>query len=120
MTLDERFLRLALWCANQELTARRGGKTPGVQPWNAELVRALKLELAVSGSRQDDVVGVQLSKHEEWIGCRDAATILGWTTRQVQRRASGLEGRKTSAGWIFPASVVEEYAKGLTNDRLAS
>jgi hypothetical protein len=117
MSLDERFLERALWCANQELHARRNGKHPGMLPWNAELVRALELELAVSRSRQDVVVGVQLSKHEEWIITRDAAVILGWTARQVQRRASDLEGRKTSAGWIFPASVVHEYAEEMTNGR---
>ena len=112
MRLTPRLLGLALWCADRELQGRRDGSRPGgVREWNAELVRALQFQLTLSQSRQSGSTGVQPSKDDHWIGTRDAAAILGWPTRTVQRRAGDLEGRKTSAGWIFPACIVYEHAQ---------
>jgi hypothetical protein len=121
VSLDERLLRLALHCSEQELQARRHGKPPGVQPWNAELLRALELELAVSLSRprQDEGDTVSRFSHDdEWIDTRRAAAILGWTPRQVQRRTADLEGRKPGGhALVFRESVVREYAGSLTDAR---
>jgi hypothetical protein len=117
MSLSERHLGQALFCAAEVHRARRDGKQPGVKPWNAELIRALELELAVSRSRRDEIGDLSPTEHEEWIGTRDAATRLGWTARQVQRRAADLAGYRTSAGWIFPAAAVEECAEAMTDGR---
>lgn len=118
MSLTPRLLRLALWCAKQELEARGNGKTPGVQQWNAELVRALELELAVSASGQSK--GGELSgldHDEEWIGTAEAARILRWYERKVRRRAPDLDGRKVSGQLVFRASTVRAYAEAVTNGR---
>lgn len=112
MALSQRHLRLALWCANQELLFRRTGQRlqRPVLSWNAELVKSLELEL--SSSRQDESDGVSLSDHEECIGIGtvEAARILGWGIRRVQRHAADLEGRKVSGKFVFPEAAVRDYA----------
>ncbi|WP_156671314.1 MULTISPECIES: hypothetical protein [unclassified Mycobacterium] len=115
--LDERMLRLALWCAEQELTARRKGDRPGgVLPWNAELVRALELELALSASGQDEGAELKCSLHDdEWIGTVEAAQILRWHERTLRRRASDLDGRKVAGKLVFQASTVRSYAEAMTD-----
>ena len=116
MILDDDEVRQSLYCCSEVLRARRRGAGP-VSQWLVRLVRRYELEVATSRSRQPECDGVQPLKHE-WIGTREAATVLGWTRRQVQRRAADLEGWKTSAGWIFPADVVLEYAQeGLSDAR---
>lgn len=118
MSLDERTLRLALWCANQELAARRAGKSPGLQPWNAELVRALELELAVSASGQCQGAELKYSLHEDdWIGSAEAARILRWHERTLRRRASDLDGRKVAGKLVFQASIVRSYAEAVNDGR---
>ena len=116
MILEKAEVRQLLYCCAEELRARARGKHPGPQPWLSRLVRRLELEVALSRSRQDEGGETSCSNHE-WICTRDAATRLGWTARQVQRRAADLEGRKTSAGWIFPAAAVDEYAEAMTDGR---
>jgi hypothetical protein len=113
MALTLRLLRLALWCADQELRARRDGKPPGVQAWNSELVRALAH--AVSSPRQETGNQLPDSNHDEtaWIGSRLAAQMLGCDIRTVQRRAGDLDGRKVAGKLVFRESFVREYAEGL-------
>lgn len=119
MSLTERQLEQAIWCAGQELGARRAGKPPGVRPWNAELIRALELELATaSSSRQDGCRDPSDSDHEDqFIGSVRAARILGWTVRQVQRYAADLEAEKISGKLVFRTRNVIEYAEALTHAR---
>ena len=121
MSLTPRLWRLCLWCAQEELNARRNGKTPGVQAWNAELVRALEMEVAVSSTRQQDCDGQPNChcEHDDWIGSVAAAQILGWNIRDVQRKSADLDGRKFAGKWRFRESAVLQYAEGLTNGRLA-
>lgn len=45
MTLTPRQWRHVLYCTAEELRDRRAGKSPGVRPWNAEIIRAVELEL---------------------------------------------------------------------------
>lgn len=124
MSLSEKHIRLALSCAYEELEARRRGKTPGVQPWNAELIRALELELAVSPRRQTDGQVDACLEHEhddEWIGSRQAAAILGWHERKVQRLAADLDGQKISGrDFLFNARHVRDYAAGLKTQQRES
>lgn len=118
MGLDNRLLRLALYCAAEELRARRAGKCR-VQPWNAELVRALELEVALSASGQEVSDNMSPSLHEiddEWIGTLEAARILRWHERQARRRATDLEARKVAGKWIFHAATVRQYAEALNDD----
>jgi hypothetical protein len=116
LTADD--LRRLLYCCNSELRARRLGKPPGPQPWLAQLVRRLELELAVSSTRQEsDCAETSL---ETWIGSRLTADILGWDIRTVQRRCADLDGRKVGGRWIFPETVVREMREACNDDRIAS
>ena len=117
MSLTSRQLRLALYCSHQELTARRAGKPPGVQPWNAELVRTLELELAVSTSGQETGGETADLNHDRFLTAREAAERLGVDSRTVRRHRlrADLEGRFIGKQWMFPESAVREYAQGLTD-----
>lgn len=111
-------LRQLLYCAAEELRARVRGKRPGPQPWLRDLVRRLELEVAVSSSRHDERCDLQLCEHEiEWIGTTQAASVLGWHERHVQRRATDLDGQKVAGKWIFRATVVRNYAEALNDGR---
>lgn len=115
MSLGERELRLALHCCNEELRARNRGKPPGPQSWLVGLVRALELEVVtMSRSRQDPMPVPPCSEHEELVGSREAATILGWTVRQVQRHAADLDAQKLPSGQlVFQRGIVNEYREAM-------
>jgi hypothetical protein len=119
VNLSDGELRWLLYCTAEELRARARGKPPGPQPRLVNLVRRLELEVAVSSTRQEADYETPESEHEVWIGSHLAAQELRWDIRQVQRLASDLEGRKVAGRWIFPESVVQQYAEGLTDDRRA-
>ena len=120
MTLTPRQWRQLLYCSAEELRERRAGKPPGVQPWNAELVRAVELELAVSLAGQENTDDESTLGHENWIGTEQAAEILGWHVRTVRRRRNDLGGRKVAGALVFRESVVRQYAEGLTDGRPAA
>jgi hypothetical protein len=120
MTLTSRQWRQVLFCTAEELRARRAGKAPGVQPWNAELVRAVELELAVSESGHDSVGDQQHWEADRWITARQAADILGLSKRQTQRLAADLEGHRVDGRWQFRQSTVMNYTEGRQDGRAAS
>jgi hypothetical protein len=110
-------LRKMLYCCASEMRARRSGKPPGPQPWLSNLIRRLELELAVSDSGHDFGWGATDLNHDSPISAREAGVILGLSKRQVQRLAADLEGQLIDGRWIFPESIVKEYAEGLTDAR---
>ena len=112
MTLTVRHLRLALWCANEELRARAAGKLPGVQAWNADLVRALELELAVSQSGHRDDGGEEDWDPQAWMTAAETAVVLGMSKRHVNRIAESLGCKDIGGRRLFPAASVNEYAEG--------
>jgi hypothetical protein len=109
--LTERQWRQLLYCTAEELRARRAGKSPGVQKWNAELIRAVELELALSAPGQEPGTNESALSHD-WIGSDQAASILGWHVRTVRRRRAYLDGRKVAGALVFRESVVRQYAEG--------
>lgn len=112
-------LELVLYCCSAELRARRRGKPPGVGRRLDSLVRRLELEVAVSRSRQESE-GVETDSgydDDEWIGTREAARLLRWNVRKVQRRKADLDGREVAGQLIFPARAVREYDEALTDGR---
>ncbi|WP_285031971.1 hypothetical protein [Mycolicibacterium sp. lyk4-40-TYG-92] len=112
--LSIRHLDLALWCCQYVLNARRSGATPGVAPWNSEVIRAIELERAVALQRQQEA---DFPPHSKELDTRTVAEKLGWSLRTVQRRAADLDGRKTRTGvWLFPADTVHEYAEELSTN----
>lgn len=118
--MTPRLWSLALWCANEVLDARRGGEAPGVQQWNAELVRALEHEhaVALAHSRQENDCCAQSSERDDdddWVCTADAAAILGCSARTVQRRAADLDGQLVAGQYVFRESDVRAYAEAMRN-----
>jgi helix-turn-helix protein len=66
-----------------------------------------------SGCAADDE---SLSEDETWIGSPEAAEILAWSKRQVQRHANELCGRIIGGRWLFRESDVIDYMEGLRAD----
>jgi hypothetical protein len=112
--LNDRELKLLLYCAAEEKRARENGKCP-VQKWNGELIRRVELELAVSRSGHESDCDAEES--DAWLSAREAATQLGLSKRQTTRLAADLDGRIIDGRWIFSADAVTEYAKGRNDDR---
>ena len=120
MKLSDNEVRHLLFCVDEVRRGRSTGKIAGnpQAPWLIRLIRRLEIEVTLSRVRQDDEGDESPSKNEEIVGAREAATVLGWTVRQVQRRAADLEGRKLASGQlVFPAHVVREYAESLNDAR---
>lgn len=115
MTLTADQLQLAIFCAHEERQARHRGKPPGPQAWNDQLIEALCRELAAlsaSPSRQSEVVGLRELQREDSIGSGDAAVLLGWNLRRVQRHAGRLGGRRISGKLVFQRSTILEHCEG--------
>jgi hypothetical protein len=119
MNLTDAEVRQLLYCAAEELRARAAGKPPGPAPWLAKLVRRLELEVAVSSTRQQSGGGGTELNHEDDdpIGTVEAAAILRWDIRKVQRRATDLDGQRVSGRWVFSETTVRQYGEALTDAR---
>lgn len=48
---------------------------------------------------------------DEWITTKEAAQILGWNHRRVQRHRADLDGHRLGDRLVYPAHAVREYAK---------
>jgi hypothetical protein len=111
MTWTDGEVRAVRYCAAEVLRMRRLGCIP-IPQWLQELNNRLELEVKVraSRSRQElDCPGAELESDKR-IGAAEAAMILGWTKRTVQRRASD-DGEIVGGRWIFRQSTVIEYAE---------
>jgi hypothetical protein len=106
-----------MYCCNEELTARRNGKIPGPQAWNHEVIRALQHAYTLSQSRHESNCEKEELTHDDWIGSEQAAEILGWNVRKVQRHHRDLDGRKLGRAMRFRESVVREYLKEMNHGR---
>lgn len=118
MPLSERHVRLALFCVGEELRARQAGKAP-VLRWLHELVRALECELAVSQSRQpggDEPTDSNRVMGDQ-VGTAEAARILGWSRRRVQRRAADLSGYPVAGRYLFDRDHIQQIAEESTDGR---
>ena len=75
----------------------------------------------MSHPRQRDATSDAAQQHstsEAQIGSREAAELLGVTTRQVQRLATTLDGRRLSNGHlIFDRLAVQAYALAVHDNR---
>lgn len=82
---------------------------------------AERLETAVrqgdaSPWRQSEQPSPTESEHDvELISTAEAAHILGWTMRRVQRHAADLDGRRLGDRLAYPADRVHEYRDALTD-----
>jgi hypothetical protein len=108
MELSAGELRQLAYCVSAVLRARR--RQNQVRSWLVDLDRRLTAEI-VSRARRGTVSAEPHS--DVWIGSPRAAEILGWSKRQVQRRAADLDGQIVAGRWLFRESTVHEYARGL-------
>ncbi|WP_157695085.1 hypothetical protein [Nakamurella panacisegetis] len=111
---------LALLDARRLITRGiQAGRRDGIQPHPrlqrlmAALDDALEAD-AVSRNGHHDVAETDplpaLAAAPDQIGTREAANILGLSSRQVQRIARSLEGHRTpSRHWTFDRTAVEAY-----------
>lgn len=51
------------------------------------------------------------SEGETWIGSPEAARMLSWSKRQVQRHALDMGGKLIGGRWMFRESDVADYAE---------
>lgn len=106
LTDDENLIRGAYYCCAEVLRNRRLSGQP-VPAWLPTLYARLDAEVRVSRARHE--IGCQLRELEdEWIGTAEAAAILGWSQRRVQRRATDLGGQVVSGRWLFRESLLKD------------
>jgi hypothetical protein len=112
VNLSDDDLRAAYFCAAEVVRISRLGGRPisaGVRSFYDRL--GVEIRVRLSRSRQEfDCVPEQLSVDRR-IGAAEAAMILGWSKRQVQRRCADLDGEKVGGRYLFRESIVTEYAE---------
>jgi hypothetical protein len=113
-------VRACLYAVSQfRRAAVMGGRR--VPPSVAALADRLdrELRLGMSPTRQENDSATRQLEPErpaELIGTTQAAKLLDWIPRRVQRHQADFDGRKVGGRLVFNASVVREYARGLEED----
>ena len=109
-------VRAAYYCSAWVCRSLKENRRP-IPDWLQSHFDRLDSEVRMSRARQEKR-GVEPSSEEEetWIGSPDAAQILGWSKRQVQRHAKELAGQIVGGRWLFRESLVVEFAEGLKHD----
>ncbi|WP_406817398.1 hypothetical protein [Mycobacterium sp. M23085] len=102
----------AYYCVSEVVRGRRRCGQP-VPAWLRALYDRLDAAVRAARTRPQHVAeGEQSEVVDKWIGSPDAAALLGWSKRQVQRRAADLDGQIAGGRWLFREAVVIEYAEG--------
>jgi hypothetical protein len=104
-------VREAYYCSAEVIRERRRCGQP-IPQWlhrhHAELER--EVHRLSRPRHQDDEIGCDLGESNQ-IGAREAAALLGWSIRKVQRRKEDLGGRLIGVSLVFDRSVVLEHAR---------
>ncbi|WP_322857761.1 helix-turn-helix domain-containing protein [Mycobacterium shigaense] len=119
MKLSEDDTEKALFCVNEVISHRRRDGTP-VPLWMIQLgkrfdLASLTSEMSADGHRSGS--GSAALDPDRLISTREAADLLGMSTRQVRRIANDLEAQRPGSGMVFRHSVVTEYARERRNGR---
>jgi hypothetical protein len=109
--LSDDDIRAAYYCCAEVLRGRRLCGQP-VPAWLRRLYDRLDAEVRASRSRQENACQLPELEPDEWISAQQAATILSWSKRHVQRRATDLDGRIIGGRWLFRREDVIDYAEG--------
>lgn len=107
-------LRAAYYCAAEVIRLRRLGGKP-VPDWLRRHYSHLDAEVRVSHTRQESE-GARTHSESTLIGTGEAADMLGWHIRKVQRLATDLGGHRVAGRLVFSSIEVHEYAEGLKRD----
>ena len=112
LTLTGDQIEAALYAVADTITRRKlaGRNTP------AEVVALHRLladtsRRAAASDRGTENIPRQQQLNDEHIDTTTAARILGCSTRWVRAIASDLDGQQVGGQWIFPRTVVAEYAE---------
>jgi hypothetical protein len=105
----------AAYAVAAEAVRTRVTRRAPVPQWLQRHFQRLDLEVRVSRTRQESgCAGEELDeKDSRSIGTPEAAVILDWSTRKVQRRATDLDGQRVAGRWMFRESVVRDYGEAI-------
>lgn len=116
MTEDE-WENRACYRLAAEAVRRKNLRREPIEAWLATLYDRLDIKVRMSRARQENGCPAAESEvNDSWIGSPEAAAILGWSKRQVQRCAPDLDGQIVAGRWLFRESLVKEYASERDND----
>ena len=101
----------ALYCVVELIEYRRRFGVP-IPGWMLRLHQRFDLASLTSPSGHETVCDEPQLNTEVLIGSREAANILGLSTRHVRRLAADLDGERRGRDWWFKTSTVTEYAEG--------
>jgi hypothetical protein len=112
--LDDTDIQASYYCCAEVLRNRQrtGAPIPG---WLHRHYTRMDTAFRLSQSRQESGCGTRQLKDEKLITAADAADILGWSKRQVQRKATDLDGEIIGGRWLFKLNVVLEYKEGMSS-----
>lgn len=113
MILTGTDIRAAYWCAASVIRGRELHNHEVPPPVRA-LFNRLDAEVRLSRTRHESSSDRPQSE-QDLIGVAEAAAILGWSVRKVQRLASDLDGEMVACRWIFSRSTVNEYREGIAD-----
>jgi hypothetical protein len=108
-------VRAAYYCVAEVIRLRQLGGIP-VPDWLRRHYNHLDAEVRVSHTRQESE-GSRTYSESDLIGTGEAADMLGWNIRKVQRLAADLGGRRVAGRLVFSSFEVHEYAEGLEDGR---
>lgn len=111
MILSGADVRAAYWCAAQVIRGRELHSHQVPPPVRA-LFDRLDAEVRMSRARHESDSRTAQLGSDQLIGVNEAADILGWTKRKVQRHATDLDGKRVAGQWVFSRSAVIEYLEG--------
>lgn len=118
--LTEDDLRDCLFAVIEQRAALHRGKLVGPARRPDELIRKLFSELAaLSRTRQSEGIELRSFDHDddERIGSREAAEMIGWNIRRVQRRRKQLGGEMVRGRIEFHKSTIWQHIEGAAHER---
>ena len=111
-------LHAAYYCAAAVIRSRRRNGTP-IPDWlrthYVVLDRQIRHPVSSQPRQHTDCDSPHSDDLDRFISAAQAAVILGWNTRQVQRRATDLDGRRVGGRWLFRLADVENYRDEVEN-----
>jgi hypothetical protein len=118
VNLTDSDLHAAYYCTAEVVRSRR----LGCRPIPAEVRRlydrlTAEMQPGLSRSGQEKDCGGQQLSAGGWMSAAEAASLLGWSKRRVQRHATDLDGEIIGGRWLFRQSTVIEYAEGKQDAR---
>lgn len=122
MNLSGDDIEYALYCVVETIDRRRRAGIC-VPPWMHQLgqrfnLASLTSEMSPSGHEScTDSEGLESDLH---VGSKEAAHLLGLSTRQVRRLRSDLDGETVGGRMVFKRSTVIEYAQERRNGHCRS